>query len=95
MQVIGEILPEVIKHMAESEIDFIKRKAAEYADIFIRNGSFAAEYMRDYNCKIITGEQVYTIVQLADVYIAVKKGKYTRTQGIEKQNEILKGFIRR
>ena len=93
MQSIGEILPTVIEHMAESEIDFIKRKAAEYADMFICNGSFAAAYQRDYDNKVFTDNQAYTIVRLTDVYIAVKDGTYTRSQGVEKQKEVLKDYF--
>lgn len=90
MQSIAEIFPTVIEHMTESEVDFIKRKASEYADMFINNGSFAAAYRRDYDSGIITDSQAVTVIQLVNVYIAVKNGTYTRSQGIEKQQEILK-----
>jgi hypothetical protein len=90
MQAIGEILPTVIENMSNKRIDFIKRKAAEYADICISDGqAFAAAYKKDYDSGLFTDGEAVTVVKLTDVYTAVKSGIYSRIQGAEKQKEIL------
>lgn len=93
IQTIGEILPPTLEHIQENNIDFIKRRAAEYADMFVRDGSFAAAYKQDYDSGTITDGQAVTVIQLANVYIAVKNGTYTRSQGVQKQKEILNAFF--
>lgn len=93
MQSIGEILPTCLEQLKDGEIEFIKRKAAQYAEMYIHNIPFAVAYKSDYDNHIFTDKQAQDIIRLTDVYIAIKDGTYTREQGIKKQKEILKKYL--
>lgn len=76
--------------MAITNIEFIKRKALEYADLCIAGDDMPKAYKTDYDNGYYTNEQACAVVWLADVYIALKQGLYTREEALEKQREILR-----
>ena len=82
-------MPEVLKNMTKNDI---KNKAAEYSDLYMNNGNYAEQYKKDCKNNVFTPEEALSVIRLTDVYISVKKGRYTRKQGTDKQSEILRQF---
>lgn len=93
MEQIKSIMPEVIGQIAMANVEFIKRKALQYADTLLSGGDMPAEYKSDYDNGLYNNEQACAVVWLADVYIALKQGLYTRGEALEKQREILHNLL--
>lgn len=77
--------------MDAGRIAKLKQAANRLSDLFIDDvDKYVAECETLYSGGKYTDAEYSVVIQLCDVYIAVKKGDMSRTLAVEKQRELLR-----
>lgn len=77
--------------MDAGRIAELKQAANRLSDLFIDDvDKYAAECTKIYESGKYSEAEYIIIIQLCDVYIAVKNGDMSRAEAVEKQRELLR-----
>ncbi len=71
----------------------IKKIAAEYKDVYVKEGAkaYVARYIHDFTSGPLSHAESFLAQKLSDIYLAFVDGIYTRQEATSKQNALLNG----